>query len=144
MRETLECLFPLLQAQLTHRQGDRPAAWQHHIDCARRFKIFGSSTPECAAPSHLWYLLRAAQRDTARRCTLGLTMRDAGASYTDVPKEQNAYPISRSGHSTSSVPWSSLFIEITQSIFTWCSTWCSRRPLANRMPHASISAAVPR
>src|SRR5262249_51388983 len=52
----------------------RSAAWQHHIDLPRHFKTFGSSTPECAVPSHLWYLLRAAQRGTAGRCTLGLMM----------------------------------------------------------------------
>jgi hypothetical protein len=42
---------------------------------------------------------------------------DAGDSHADRPKEQNAYPISRSGHSAASVPRPPQFIAKLSGIF---------------------------
>src|SRR5262245_21061229 len=109
MREALACLST--SSGSVDTSARRSAAWQHDSDCARRFKTIGSST--LSAP-HLHIFGICYERHNVTRhvgAPWVSRWRDAGASYTDVPKEQNAYPISRSGHSTASVPWPSSFIE---------------------------------
>ena len=110
MREALECLFPLLQAQLTHRQGDPPLGSM--TATVRAASKLLAAAPLSAPHLHIFGICYERHNVTRHVGAPWVSRwRDAGASYTDVPKEQNAYPISRSGHSTASVPWPSSFIE---------------------------------
>ena len=100
IREAFACLVPS-SGSVDASPTRNPASWQLS---APHLHICGTCYERHNA-------------NTARGCTLSPKMARCSASHTDVPKEQNALPISRSGHSTSSVPWPSQFIEITRSIF---------------------------
>jgi hypothetical protein len=64
--------------------------------------------PQSAPHLHIFgtcYKRHNVTRHIGARCVS--RWRDAGAGHRDVRKEQNAYPIRCSGHSTASVPWPS-------------------------------------
>src|SRR5262249_53486026 len=85
-------VFPLLQAQLTQRQGDPPLG---SITATVRAASKLLAAAPLSAP-HLHIFGICYERHNATRhvgAPWVSRWRDAGASYTDVPKEQNAYPI---------------------------------------------------